>query len=113
MLTGLWKVDERASAILLEAFYENLTKGLEKDEALRQAKLYYLENRSGRMLAPQYWAGLVIMGDTSVVDLQQKSNIWLMLIFGILLVLLGSYYICVKQKLRVGGWCASDSTSLH
>jgi len=75
-----------------EAFYENLTKGLEKDEALRQAKLDCLENRSGRMLAPQYWAGLVIMGDTAAIDLQQKSNIWLMLIFGILLVLLGAFY---------------------
>lgn len=28
MLTGLWKEEEQASAILLEAFYDNLTKGL-------------------------------------------------------------------------------------
>ena len=98
MLTGLWKVDEQASAILLETFYENLTKGLEKDEALRQAKLYYLENSNGRMLAPQYWAGLVIMGDTAAIDLHKKSNIWLVLAFGILILLLGAYFLKTSKK---------------
>jgi len=93
MLTGLWKVDEQASAILLEAFYKNLTKGLEKDEALRQTKLSYLQNANGRMLAPQYWAGLVIMGDTSPIDLQQKSNFWLMLLPGFLLLFVGGYFV--------------------
>ena len=98
MLTGLWKVDEQASAILLEVFYENLAKGFEKDEALRQAKLWYLENTRGRMLAPQYWAGLVIMGDTSAIDLHQKSNIWQMLVFGILILLLGAYFLKISKR---------------
>lgn len=93
MLTGLWKVDEQASTILLEAFYNNLTLGHEKDEALRLAKLWYLDNTNGRMLAPQYWAGLVIMGDTSAIELQQKSNFWWMPLLGILIALVGFYFL--------------------
>ena len=74
ILTSLWKIDEQASAAITEVFYENLSKGLAKDEALRQAKLYYLAHNNGRMLSPQYWAGLVIMGDTSPLQIEQKSN---------------------------------------
>jgi len=51
ILTGLWKIDEQASAMLLDLFYENLADGLPKDEALRQAKLSYLQQAEGRMLA--------------------------------------------------------------
>ena len=79
MLTALWKIDEQASSVILEEFYRQLRKGLPKDEALRQAKLVYLSHAEGRMLAPQYWAGLIIMGDTSPVSLATGSymNYWL------------------------------------
>ncbi len=75
MITGLWKIDEQASTILMDAFYAFLRKGMAKDEALRQAKLKYLETTKGRMLAPQYWAGLVLMGDTSPVVIEPSRNI--------------------------------------
>jgi CHAT domain-containing protein len=102
MLTGLWKVDEQASAILLETFYKNLTKGLAKDEALRQAKLTYLQNANGRMLAPQFWAGLVIMGNTMPVELKQKSNYWLFFLSGIFLLFVGGYFIYRRRSKNLG-----------
>ena len=58
ILMGLWKIDEQASVLLMDLFYKNLLKGLPKDEALRLAKLKYLEHADRRMLAPQYWAEL-------------------------------------------------------
>jgi CHAT domain-containing protein len=102
MLTGLWKVDEQASTILLETFYKNLTKGLAKDEALRQAKLSYLQNTNGRMLAPQFWAGLVIMGNTMPVELKQKSNYWLFFLSGIFLLFVGGYFIYRRRSKNLG-----------
>lgn len=74
ILTALWKIDEKASSILIEHFYDNLVKGLEKDEALRQAKLRFLREEKGNMLAPHFWAGLVLLGDTSAMDLEQRNN---------------------------------------
>jgi CHAT domain-containing protein len=76
ILTGLWKIDEQASSQLLEEFCNNLVNGFPKDEGLRQAKLSYLQNTNGRMLAPQYWAGLVIIGDISTIQLKQKISFW-------------------------------------
>ncbi len=107
ILTGLWKIDEQASAILLDFFYKNLLKGMTKDEALRQAKLSYLKKADGRMLAPQYWAGLVIMGDTSPVMLKQQNSPEILLIAGFILILIGLvYFMFRRHKKKV----SSEST---
>lgn len=74
IITGLWKIDEQASARLMDLFYQNLLQGLQKDEALQQAKLTYLSEANGRMLSPQYWAGLVLMGDTTPVAIHTAVN---------------------------------------
>jgi CHAT domain-containing protein len=98
ILTGLWKIDEQASSLLLDLFYKNLLKGLPKDEALRQAKLSYLQQADGRMLAPQYWAGLVIMGDTSPVLLQQKGQWLSWAICGVLLLVVLAGFFAFKGR---------------
>jgi CHAT domain-containing protein len=92
ILTSLWQIDEQASAEILEDFYEYLMQGKTKGEALRLAKLDYLEEANGRRLHPQYWAGLIILGDNAPVSLNPASPpLWawalsLLLIAGILLV---------------------------
>ncbi|MGZ5219859.1 MAG: CHAT domain-containing protein, partial [Chitinophagaceae bacterium] len=101
ILTGLWKIDEKASTILMENFYRHLVDGMDKDEALRQAKLEYLRTSKGRMLAPQYWAGLVLMGDTSPVQLQKPSSNRIWVIAGLVLLLtIPAFYIYKKRKPR-------------
>lgn len=89
IVTSLWKIDEKAGAILMESFYENLGKGMEKDDALREAKLQYLKESDGRMLDPQYWGGLVIMGDTNSVTLKQKTSPFIRLAIAIGMLGLG------------------------
>jgi CHAT domain-containing protein len=86
ILTGLWKIDEQTSATIADYFYKNLLKGLRKDEALRLAKLEYFKTAKGRTLAPQYWSGLIIMGDTNPVIIYEKSY-WYYYV-GIILILL-------------------------
>lgn len=97
ILTGLWKIDEKASTLLMEAFYKNLLEGMDKDEALRRAKLHYLNTSKGRMLAPQYWAGLVLMGDTSSIDIK-KRNFFIWWIGGIVLVLASIAFVFYKRR---------------
>ncbi len=100
ILIGLWKIDEQASTLILEDFYNNLVKGLSKDEALRQAKLSYLQNNEGRMLAPPYWAGLVIMGDVSPIILKQKTSVWVIIFSGIALLLVAGFVIFRIRKTK-------------
>ena len=75
VLTSLWQIDEESSSQLLESFYGHLMEGRRKDEALRLAKLEYLAHAEGRTLHPQYWAGLVLMGDTSPIHFTQ-DKLW-------------------------------------
>lgn len=99
ILTGLWKIDEKSSAILLEKFYKNLRKGMDKDEALKQAKLSYLNTEQNRMLYPAYWAGLVVMGDTSPVEITGSANTELLTIIALMMVLLlVGFYIYKRKK---------------
>lgn len=98
IVTGLWKIDEQSSALLMDLFYENLLDRMPKDEALRQAKLGYLAQSKGRSLAPQYWAGLVLIGDTSPVDINKRKGTTLIFVGLIIFVIAGGFFI--KRKLE-------------
>lgn len=93
ILMGLWKIDEQSTTMIVDHFYNKLAEGLPKDIALQQAKIEYLNSARGRMLHPKYWAGLVIMGDVSPVQLSSPSNLLLYIVsIGILIVLLVNWY---------------------
>ena len=98
ILTSLWKIDEQSSAKIIEYFYTYLKKGLPKDQALQEAKLDYISTAEGRTIAPQYWAGLVIIGDTTPIELKTSSNLvfWL---FGIVLIIVFSF-ILKKRRIK-------------
>jgi CHAT domain-containing protein/tetratricopeptide (TPR) repeat protein len=96
ILTSLWKIDEQSSATIIENFYGYLKNGLPKDEALQKAKLDYIATAEGRTISPQYWAGLVLIGDTTPIDLKTSSNLvlWLVVI-AVLFILIA---IVVRKK---------------
>lgn len=96
ILTSLWKIDEQSSAEIIALFYENIKKGWAKDKALQQAKLDYMATAKGRTINPQYWAGLVLIGDTSPIVLQ-SSYTWIYWVLGILLLV----FIVVLLKRRL------------
>ena len=97
ILTSLWKIDEQSSATIIENFYGYLKNGLAKDEALQKAKLDYIATAKGRTISPQYWAGLVLIGDTSPIELKTSSNLvyWLL---GIVLIII-LVFILRKKKI--------------
>lgn len=74
ILTAIWKIDEKATAQITGEFVEGLIRGLPTDEALREAKFAYLKGAEGRMLAPAYWSGLILMGKPAYIRLQRASN---------------------------------------
>ncbi|MGC1471499.1 MAG: CHAT domain-containing tetratricopeptide repeat protein [Psychroserpens sp.] len=101
ILTSLWKIDEQSSAQIIEHFYGYLKDGLPKDEALREAKLDYLASANGRMLAPQYWAGLVLIGDTHPIDLNTATiSIFWWILAVVLLVLVIVFLLKKRHKKR-------------
>jgi CHAT domain-containing protein len=64
MLMSLWKVDDEATARLMEAFYRNLwVKKLSRAEALMRAQETVRDDLSGNYRKPVYWAAWVLAGE--------------------------------------------------
>jgi len=61
VLVSLWRVDDRATARLMERFYRRLLAGGNPAESLREAQLSLREETGWR--APYYWAGFVLQGE--------------------------------------------------
>lgn len=101
ILTSLWKIDEKSSTKILQSFYKKLAEGLPKNQALKQAKLNYLATAQGRTIAPQYWAGLVLIGDTESIVLKTSSNsvYWLIGIIVLLILIILFKKIKTKKEL--------------
>ena len=62
-VTTLWKIADDRTAELMDVFYQYLGEGRTKDEALRLARMRYLEQSNVRSCHPFYWAAFVPQGD--------------------------------------------------
>ncbi|OOG70616.1 CHAT domain-containing tetratricopeptide repeat protein [Algoriphagus sp. A40] len=93
LLMGIWKIDEQTSAKIAESFYKHLSEGKTKDKALQLAKLEYLALAEGRSLSPEFWAGLILMGDASPVDFEPVIDLKFWLLIGLGLAILGVFAV--------------------
>lgn len=86
LVTTLWKINDKSTVKLMEFFYENLSNGQSKKEALRQAKLSYLETTDDNLLKhPYYWAAFVVSGDASAIS--ENKSYWWAVGIGLLLII--------------------------
>ncbi len=99
VVASLWKVDDRATAVLMENFYKSMLQdGLPPAAALRAATLKIRQEK--RWQSPYFWAGFVLQGeykDRIVVD--SNSSPRLGLAVSMTLVLMGGGLL-VRQRLR-------------
>lgn len=91
LVMALWQVDEKSTAEILDGFYEALADGMPKHEALRRAKLQFLDHAGGELALPYYWGGLVLVGDVEPVQEGGRGLPW----WGWLLLGLGTVLIAV------------------
>jgi tetratricopeptide (TPR) repeat protein len=83
VITSLWKADDAATAFIMQKTHAYLQDGMKKDEALRRAKLDYLDNREidPAHKAIPYWAQFIIIGDTSLVHPKTALGPWVFIGF--------------------------------
>ncbi|CAN5284502.1 hypothetical protein BH11BAC6_BH11BAC6_05710 [soil metagenome] len=72
----LWKADEATIYAITALFNHNLASGMKKDEALRQAKISFMQNSDNDKLLPYYWANMVLVGNTEPVQLTEDNHLW-------------------------------------
>ncbi len=78
---SLWKVNDQTTGQIMQSFFKNLKNGLEKDEALRQAKLDYFATADRLTTYPHHWAPFVLTGNVSPLSINQNDQYaWLYLL---------------------------------
>ncbi|MEQ9443781.1 MAG: CHAT domain-containing tetratricopeptide repeat protein [Cyclobacteriaceae bacterium] len=99
VIYSLWSIDDQQSNQIAALFYENLQEDMSVAEALRAAKLKYLETAEGSLQSPYYWGGLVLTGDDQSVRLSSSPlNPWM--IGGASVVLLLALLIIATRLIR-------------
>jgi CHAT domain-containing protein len=90
VVMSLWPAEDEGTARILADFYAQLAAGLSKDEALRQARLHYLDTADPSRAHPYYWTNLVALGDMAplVATAGWSTGVgWWALLGGALLIL--------------------------
>ncbi|MEL7427236.1 MAG: CHAT domain-containing protein, partial [Bacteroidota bacterium] len=78
VVASLWSIPDNSTSRIMKLFYEQLDRGLPKDEALQQAKLQYLASddiSSPVTRQPLHWASTIVIGEIEPVSVS-ASNFW-------------------------------------
>lgn len=70
IVVSLWDVSDKYTAYFMEEFYKYLSDGLDKPEALRKTKLYFMKKYSSN---PYYWSAFILSGNLEALPLQKTS----------------------------------------
>jgi CHAT domain-containing protein len=95
----LWKADEQTIYAVSEKFNEYLSEGMNKDEALQKAKLYFIQHNSSEKMLPYYWANMILIGNADAINFEQHSTgtTWI-IISALMLLALALIFIYAKRK---------------
>ncbi len=72
----LWQVSDKSSSELMTDFYKYLKKGKSKQEAMRLAKIDYLDSSDDLTSNPYFWSGFVVLGDSSPIYKKSGMAYW-------------------------------------
>jgi CHAT domain-containing protein/tetratricopeptide (TPR) repeat protein len=98
IIMTLWEVDDQVSSQITLLLYDKLAKGLNKDDALRYAKIDFLSATDRLKAHPHYWAGFVTIGNTDAVTLKKPFSKWAIIIpFALLFILI---LLLLRQKIQ-------------
>jgi CHAT domain-containing protein len=82
----LWETDLNSSVQIMELFYELLSRGYLKSEALTEAKRVYVSEARSDLAHPYYWANIIHSGNPKVIELRKRSFIERYWFYGMLIV---------------------------
>jgi len=97
IVVSLWEVNDKFTSGLMAIFYEKLSEGYDKDEALRKAKIDFIKKYSPN---PYFWGAFVLSGNTNKIDIVKGSNAFLY-ITGISFIIIFSVILLIRKKTKV------------
>ncbi len=76
VVMSLWKVSDQGTSQLMPYFYESLSSGKSKDQAMQDAKLRFLEEANLEYRHPFYWSAFVVLGDAQQLKSKPSKLFW-------------------------------------
>lgn len=108
IVTSLWQAQDLSTARIMEHFYSNLSKGMKKSDALRQAKLTYLAESDKVASLPFYWANLVVIGSDDAIEVGPATDhLYVSIAVGLLVLV--TIVVYVKRRARLTGTRSSGT----
>jgi CHAT domain-containing protein len=74
IIMTLWEIEDVSSAIIMNYFYKRLKEKVKVSDALRDAKITYLDNSDVVRSHPYFWAAYVQIGDNSPIITRSTNN---------------------------------------
>lgn len=103
VVMSLWQVSDDLSIKLTSKFYEGLSEDEFVSEALRNAKLHYLEESDNLTSHPFYWAAFVHLGTDQKIEIRPKAGLvsmWSLLMTGLILSV--CFFVFYRRKRSIG-----------
>jgi len=97
IIMTLWAVEDQSGSILMSKFYQNLVEGMLIDEALREAKLQYLQEADQVGAHPYLWSGYVSIGSTDALIEPGINKIYLLIIALVGLIVIIALFIRYRK----------------
>ncbi|QQS35686.1 MAG: CHAT domain-containing protein [Ignavibacteriales bacterium] len=95
VVVSLWDVNDKYTSKLMGLFYQKLSEGFDKSEALRLAKIDFIKEYSPN---PYYWGAFVLAGNTNELTLKAGTNSYTYLIIISLAVVISMLYLAVRKR---------------
>lgn len=98
VVVNLWESTDKSAEQIISQFLNYIKQGMNKSDALRQAKLDYLGSVSSSLKHPRYWANIVLIGDDEAIVLKKSWSIQniIFTVLSVLLVIFG--YTWYKKR---------------
>ncbi|HXO74830.1 MAG TPA: CHAT domain-containing protein, partial [Puia sp.] len=95
-----WVADEQAIYIISEKLNEYIAAGMNKDEALRKAKLFYILRDKRANILPYYWADMILIGNTEPLEFSAGLKMNRIIAGSVLVVLLALFFFLLRFNKR-------------
>lgn len=91
-----WEINDESSAAIITTFYFHLSKGKEKNEAMRLAKLEYLKKSPPAFKNPYYWAAYEVLGDNAPIA--GNTRVFIIIVSTVVILAAGMILIYLKRR---------------
>ncbi|MCB0806529.1 MAG: CHAT domain-containing protein [Bacteroidales bacterium] len=96
IVMSLWSIEDASSAQIMTSFYDYLKQDMARDEALREAKLTYLNNANQLQSHPYFWSAFVQIGENAPIT--RTNRIYYAIASAMILLLLSGLLYSIKRK---------------